>query len=405
MVMKKRVLFVEDNLVLLQLYEAMVKGNPQWEVAGASGGEDALRLMAQNPVDVLVSDLHMPGMDGVKLIQEVKRLYPQTSRIIISGLRDQKEIARCLSDTHQFMAKPFSVKVLNDTLSRLRGLETYLQDDKLRTLAGRLSTLPSFPSIYLDIMQELATEDPSNERIGEIIAQDPAMTAKMMQIANSAAFGLSQPVHSPFDAVQHVGTSTVRALALSAHVFSAFEKTEFKGFSLPVIWDHAIKTANLSRAFLRHSGADEADVQDAYTAGMLHDLGKMMLAVNVPKQFQEAIEFAREQHLPLHAAEQYVFGATHAGVGAYLLGLWGLPAPIVEAVAFHHAPLQSDSREPGPLTAVHVANVLAHEFSANQETEWPASELDADYLYATGIQEQIEEWRGLAVRLLKSDDD
>lgn len=393
-----RILFVEDNPILLQLYSVMLKGQTEWEVAAVDGGQAALQLMETAPFDVVVSDMRMPGMDGVQLIHEIKQRYPHTLRIILSGLSDQKEIAACLAETHQFLAKPFTPKALLATLGSLRGLNAYLQDEKLRSLAARLGTLPSFPSLYLDIMQELATENPSLENIAHIIAQDPAMTAKMLQIANSSAFGLARQIHSPMEAVQFVGTSTVRSLVLSVHVFSALEKNEGHGFSNAALWDHAIKTATLARAILRQSGGEPADIEDAYTAGMLHDLGKMMLAANLPDQFQEAMNLARQRQIPLHEAEQEIFGATHAGLGAYLLGLWGLPTAIVEAVAFHHSPRRSDRQGLGPLAAVHVASVLEHE-AGGDKLEWAPAALDLDYLSTIGAQDRLEAWRAEAVRL------
>lgn len=393
--MNRRILFVEDNPVLLQLYGMMLDGLPEWSIAIVDSGEAALRLLETTPFDVVVSDLRMPGMDGVQLLTQVKARYPRTSRIILSGLHDQREIAECLGATHQFIAKPFSAPRLKATLARLCGLDAYLQDEKLRDLVGQLETLPSFPSLYLDVMQELATENPSLENIANIVGQDPAMTAKMLQIANSAALGMVQQIHSPFEAVQYVGTSTVRSLALSAHVFAAYEKVAIRNFSIAGLWEHGVRTATLARSILRTSGAEASEVEDAYTAGMLHDLGKMMLAANRPEEFQRAVSLAQESKMPLHLAEHEVFGADHAGVGAYLLGLWGLPVAIVEAVAFHHAPLHSDSRRLGPLAAVHVANGLEHEFSNNGV----AASFDPGFLVAGGLQERLVTWRAEAERL------
>ena len=397
-VMKRRILFVEDNPVLLQLYGMMLEGQEDWEVVTADRGEAALQFLEATPFDVVVSDLRMPGMDGVQLIHEVRERYPRTSRIILSGLSDQQEIAECLGDTHQFLAKPFTAKALKGTLTRLCGLDTYLQDEALRSLAGRLGNLPSFPTLYLDIMQELATAAPSLENIANIVAQDPAMTAKVLQISNSAAFGLERQVHSPFDAVQYIGTSIVRSLALSAHVFATFESAELRSFSITRLWDHALKTAMLARAILRTSGAEPPDVEDAYTAGMLHDIGKMVLAANLPEPFQAALRVAREKKCPLHEAEQNIFGANHAGVGAYLLGLWGLPAAIVEAVAFHHTPGLSEERRLGALAAVHIASALEHELQGAEPEGEPAA-LDRAFLAAAGLQDQLDSWRSEANRL------
>lgn len=399
--MNRRILFVEDNPVLLQLYGLMLtKERDAWEVVTAPDGETALALLARMTFEVIVSDMRMPGMDGIQLMHEVKSRYPGMARIILSGLSDQKEIAECLGETHQFIAKPFDAKTLKATLTRLFGLETYLRNERLRTLVTRLDTLPSFPTLYVDIMSELATENPSLENIAHIVEQDPAMTAKMLQIANSAAFGLARKVNSPYDAVQYVGTGTVRSLALSAHVFSAFEKTEIRGLSLPRLWEHAIRTASLARSLLRHSGVEPGEAEEAYAAGMLHDIGKMMLAANATAGYQQAVNLAHEHGRVLHEAEQEVLGATHAGVGAYLLGLWGLPATIVEAVAFHHHPAASQGRQLGALTAVHVASALEHEL-CGAEPNCPSAGLEEDYLAAVGVGDFVNEWRAEALRLVQ----
>lgn len=401
--MKRNILFVDDNPVLLEFYSTVLKGvRDSWEISTATGGEEALQLMADTTFDVVVSDLDMPGMDGVQLIREVRQRSPRTSRIILSGLRDQKRIAESLSETHQFIAKPCEPRVLKATLARIGGLDAYLNDDKLRSVVGRLESLPSFPSLYLEIMQELANEDPSIEKIAGIVVKDPGMTAKMLQIVNSASLGLARKITSPLEAVQYVGMGTVRSLALSAHIFSCFEHTELKGFSMSQLWDHAMKTSLLAQKLMTLERADNALVEDACIAAMLHDVGKLMLANNLPEQFQQAINLAAERQIPFTQAEQEVFGATHAGVGACLLGLWGLPSTIVEAVAFHHTPRLAEAKVLGPLTAVHVANALEHELH-EAEPRNEHSALDLDYLTSIGVQDRLETWRTNAKTILRSE--
>src|SRR5258708_14088308 len=199
--MKKRILFVEDNALLRQMYLMMMDGEETWEAVGAADARQALRIMEQAPFDVVVSEMRMPGMDGIELMGAVRQLYPRSSRIILSGLSDQAEIARSLDSTHQFLAKPFDFKALKATLSRLAGLDAYLKAEKLQALAGQITVLPSFPSVYHEIMKELGGDDPSLERLAQIIAEDPSMTAKLLQIANSAAGGRATKTASPFDAV------------------------------------------------------------------------------------------------------------------------------------------------------------------------------------------------------------
>jgi HD-like signal output (HDOD) protein len=291
------------------------------------------------------------------------------------------------------------LKTLKDTLARVSGLDSYLNDKKVQTLVGRFGSLPSFPSLYIEIIRELDSGTSSIDSIAAIVAKDPGMTAKILQIVNSAAVGLARKVSSPFEAIQFLGVGTVRSLVLSAHIFSCFDRSRLPGFSVEQLWTHSFRTGTLARRILLLEQKDSSEAEEAYTAGMLHDAGKLMLAHSIPDQFQKALILAAEKHLPLHEAELEILGATHAGAAAYLLGLWGLPAPIVEAVAFHHTPGRSDLRTCGPLTAVHAANVLEHEL-AQTAPYGRTSEIDPNYLEAIGIPDRLELWRAEAPRFL-----
>ena len=384
----QRILFVEDNEILRQLYGAMLpQHSGQWETALAADGEAALSLLTRQSFDVVVTDFHMPGINGVELVRRVRKLYPQMSRIIISGVDNQKIVADALGDTHQFLAKPFDAKTLKATLGRIHALDGYLSDDKLRALVGRLGTLPSFPAVYLELMKLMNTSTTAIDDLARVIMQDPSLTAKVFQVVNSAAMGLPRRVHSAAEAVLQLGMNTVRSLALSAHVFDRFEKQTVRGFSARLLWQHLMATATLARKIMELEGGSETDIEDAYTAGLLHDIGKLMLADNVPKEFQQAMTLAQTQKIPLHAAEQEIFSATHAGIAAYLLGLWGLSAPIVEAVALHHTPERSELLEPSPLTAVHAANALL---------SGGTTPLNVDYLETIGMADHMEAWQQLA---------
>jgi HD-like signal output (HDOD) protein/ActR/RegA family two-component response regulator len=401
--MTKSILFVEDNSILRQMYLMMMEGEELWEAVGAADAREALRLLEQKPFEVIVSDMRMPGMDGMELMGVVRQLYPRASRIILSGLSDQAEIARSLDSTHQFLAKPFDVKTLKATLSRLGGLDAYLKDERLRALVGQMRVLPSFPSVYHEIMKELGGEDPSIERLAQIIADDPSMTAKLLQIANSAAGGRATNAASPFEAVQFVGLSAVRSLALSAHIFRSFEHLKLSDFSITQLWDHTVRSGMIAAAIMRAERAETSEVDEAHIAGMLHDLGKLMLADSMPEKYRDSLALAQKERLSSEQAELAVFGAHHGGVAAYLLSLWGLPVPMVEAVAFHHHPSSSGHPVFGPLTAVHVADVLEHEL-AEDALPGIAPVLDVAYLDSIGLRNHLDSWREAMVEELSSDD-
>ncbi len=390
--MKKRILFVEDNPLLASLYSMMLAGDELWEVSTAGDGMEALALMAQAEFHVVVSDLGLPGMSGIELIEQVKSRCPACCRIIVSGMNDQEEVARSLNSTHQFLAKPFDLKTLKAALNRVGTLDEFLADQALRSLVGQMGTLPSFPTLYIEIMKELSAEEPSIERVAQMISQDPSMTAKLLQIANSAALGLAREVSDPSEAVQHLGLSTIRSLALAVHIFSPFERGRTRGFSMEGLWSHTLRTADLTHRLMQLEGAEPAEAEDGYIAGMLHDAGKLMLASSCPREFERALSLSASRPCALHEAEAEVFGATHAGVAAYLLGLWGLPANIVEAVAFHHAPEKGHTGGFSALAAVHCANALAHQFFDHDGCGFRTAIAPA-YLSGLGLQDRLAVWR------------
>jgi HD-like signal output (HDOD) protein/ActR/RegA family two-component response regulator len=387
----KQILFVEDNAMLLELYGMLLRGDSAWQTTLAPDGESALKLLQQTAFDVVASDMQMPGINGIELLAEVRKLQPQTARIIISGFTDQAEAADSLNCTHLFIPKPFDVKTLRGTLNRIGSLDAFLKDAKLRALAGKMRSLPSFPTLYLDIMREIESPNSSIQGIAKIVGKDPGILTKVLQVANSAAFGLPEPVTDPAEAVQQLGMTTVRSLVLSAQVYSSFAPGRLKNFSADALWQHLMRCADLARTILRREHAEFSETEDAYTAGMLHDIGKLMLADSLPREFGQALTLADAEQIPLIEAEQEILGATHAGLAAYLLGLWGLPAAVVEAVAFHHTPEKSDLKQCSALTAVHVANVLTHETQNNG--------LNLAYLAGIGSADRLDDWRDTAAEL------
>jgi HD-like signal output (HDOD) protein len=384
----KRILFVEDDSLLREVYVAMAgKEGAGWEVTTAEGGAEALEILKQQSFDVVASDMRMEGMSGIELLTEISGLYPQTSRIIISGSADQAEAAGALGSTHQFLVKPVDFKTLSAALKSIGALDEFLRDEKLKELAGRLRALPSFPTRYVEIMKAIEAQGTPLQVIYGFVTEDPGLTAKVLQVANSAAMGFREKIVDPLEAVQMLGLNTVRALALSAHVFASYTPSQRINFPVDALWSHLMCCGDRARAIMKAEGADTASGEAAYTAGILHDIGKLMLADSLPVEFQKALALAATRDAPFHEIELEVFGATHAGLAAYLLGLWGLPAPIVEAVAFHHAPGKSSHQAFSPLTAVHAANALEHEMEGDPLV------LDKEYLRKIGVAGKVNAWR------------
>jgi HD-like signal output (HDOD) protein len=372
----------------------------EWETAYAGNGQEALDLLAQSPFDVIVSDMRMPGMDGAQLLNEVKQRYPHVVRIILSGHSDQQSLLRSVGVAHQYLSKPCDADTLKNTVARACGLRELLADKTLIELVAQMNSLPSLPSLYAEVMQELQSPDGSLQKVGQIISKDVGMSAKILQLVNSAFFGLRRHVSSPSEAAVFLGVDTVRALVLSVNIFSQFDRTKLKNFSIDRLWTHSNVTGVLAKHIAKAEGAEPKTVDHAFTAGLLHDVGKLVLAANLPDQYSQTLALARAQKMPLSEVERETLGATHAEVGAYLLGLWGLPDPIVEAVAYHAHPRRCPDHKFSPLTAVHVANALEHEARViNADEVAPAWE--REYLSELGLTHRLDAWRDIGRAVLQ----
>jgi HD-like signal output (HDOD) protein len=391
--MKKRILFVDDDPLVLTGLQRMLRSlRQEWDMEFVGSGTTALARMAETPFDVVVTDMRMPTMNGAELLTEVMRLHPKTVRIVLSGHTDKDLILKCVNSTHQFLSKPCESDSLKSTIQRACGLDNNLENERLKQLVARMERLPSLPSLYVEIVEKLNDPNTTIEDIGGIVGKDLAMTAQILKLVNSAFFGLSRPVSSPFEAAMYLGIDTIESLVLTIHAFSQFDDLKSCGFNLDALMLHSMNTAARAKLIAQLEEATGKGCDDCFVAGMLHDTGKLVLAANYPKDYERARQLMRGKNLSVCAAEKEIFGADHAGVGGYLLGLWGLPVPVVEAIALHHSPQQGTSPNFSALTAVHVANVLEHERTAAVEGAG-ADELDSKYLATLGLTHRVNAWR------------
>jgi HD-like signal output (HDOD) protein/CheY-like chemotaxis protein len=331
--MNKRILFVDDEPMILQGIQHSLRGmRAEWEVVLANSGAEALETMAQAPFDVVITDMRMPGMDGAQLLDVVKVKFPRTVRIILSGQSDRETILRSVGPSHQYLSKPCDLDELKQRLRRAFALRDMLNDTHLKEVIGRLKTVPSLPALYVAVTEALRSSDSSITEIGNLIAQDMGMSAKVLQLVNSAFFGLSSRVSSPQQAVLLIGIENLKALVLSVQVFSDLggHLTRELGF----LWNHSMSTAGFAKAIARVELASSGVREYAFTAGLLHDVGRLVLASAFGSEYQQVLKRAAEPGVLLASCEGDAFGCTHNGVGAYLLGLWGLTDSIVEAVAW-----------------------------------------------------------------------
>ncbi|NOY28958.1 MAG: HDOD domain-containing protein [Planctomycetes bacterium] len=395
--MKMRVLFVDDQPNVLAGLRRMLRGQRDaWQMEFAESGEEALALMAVSPFDVVVSDMRMPGMEGSQLLAETMTRYPGTVRIILSGQADQTSVLRAVTPAHQYLSKPCDAEALKSTVARACSLRDTLSEESLIRLVSQVTTLPSLPHIYTELLEELQSEEASVQGVAELITQDVAMSAKLMQMVNSSFFGIPRRVESPTHAAAMLGLNVIKPLVLSAGIFSQFSSENYQGFSMDALMEHSLAVSQLAQQIAQSQSDDKELAEDALLAGLLHDVGQLLLVANIHEQYGKTLTFARENQVSLCDAELECLGACHANVGAYLLGLWGMTDSIVEATAFHHHPRKCMAEDFSPLTAVHVANVLVNETQASDSNITVDLNMDMDYLEDCGVADQLPTWREMA---------
>lgn len=384
------ILFVDDEPNILDGLKRMLRPmRREWEMCFALGGEEALNVLAEKEIDVVVSDMKMPGIDGARLLHEVKTNYPQIVRIILSGYSEKEMVIKSVGTAHQYLSKPCDAEVLKKVVSHTCQLRDLLTDEKLRRLVSNLNSIPSLPTLYKELMEELGNDNPNMRKIGETVKKDMGMTVKILQIVNSSFFGLRRTISDANQAIDYLGLDLMSSLALGIGVFSQFEGKNKVSASLSTLWDQSMIVANLAKAIAKDENPDIAN--DAFTAGLLHEIGKVVLTVNLPEKVEEVEALKIKENISESEAESRIFQTTHAEIGAYLLGLWGLPHRVVEAVAFHHNPSSFPTNVFTPLTALYIANIFYYHGNEDLFAK-PEKYFDVEYLERTGVMEKVKIW-------------
>ena len=374
---KRRILFVDDEAGVLDgLRNVLRKHRSRWDMVFATSGAAALEELERGRFDVVVSDMRMPAMDGATLLAAIRDRDPSVTRIILSGHADRELVMKALPVAHQYLGKPCDAEVLRTVIERACDLHALVGDPAIRAVVGGLDHVPSPPRSYERLVALLRSPEASLGAIADLVEEDLALGAKILQIVNSAYFGLPRRMSSIRDAIGYLGLDVLGSLALSANLLA--QATTARGLSLDDLNADAITTARLAASFAGKRPARD----DAFAAGLLHDIGQVALAVGMTDRYADLLAEARAARTPIEVVERAHLGVTHAEVGAYLLGVWGVPIAIVEAVARHHDPSPVTDVAGGVVPFVHVAQALAD-----------GREPDVDFLARVGLADELARWR------------
>jgi HD-like signal output (HDOD) protein len=387
----RRILFVDDEPNILDgLRRSLRNKRGEWRMEFACGGRAALEALDRSTFDVVVSDMRMPEMDGAELLARVMRAHPRTIRLILSGHADRAAVMRSVGVAHQFINKPCDTELLAKTIERTCSLRDLVGSESVAAALGGVDRLPTVPALYAELLECLRS-DASTNAIAAVIAKDPGMTARVLQLANSAFFGPASPIASIEGAVKYLGLETLGGVVLAHGLFAQYEQHGVVGLDAAAIRDHGVAAGAIARAIAKAEGSSNEAADQALIAGILHDVGKLVLASAFRREFARCSARGGPASEIL-ALELELFGVSHPSAGAYLLGLWGLPMPVVEAVAFHEMPSQCIDTAFGVFGMVHVATRLdAHPEIADAAD--PALDLDHEYLARAGVLGRWPVWR------------
>ncbi|NII12181.1 HDOD domain-containing protein [Oleiagrimonas sp. C23AA] len=356
-----RVMFLDDeDQTLKDIEHGLSALGHRWDLVVAESINQAMAAVDEAPVDVVVVDLDMPNMDGTQLLRLLRTRHPTIIRMAFAGVDDREASVRALDLAHQCLPKPCDIITVAETIERAVALRNRMESVELQRVIGQVDRLPSAPRMYMRLRSLLGDPEAHGKSVAELLDQDPGLTAKVLQLANSAYFSSGAPITGVAQAVLRIGLDAVRIAVLANEVFDAH-----RGQAIAELRSRAVRASQLAARI-----AESGDREPARTAALLSYVGWLVPGV-------EALCAAEAGH-----SKQ---PPTPEEVGAYLLGMWGLPSTIVEAVAHHRQPSAVPQSRFDVLGVTHVATALVN----NQEP-------DMDYLQSLGMVARWPHWKRLA---------
>lgn len=389
---KPNILFVDDELNVLDSCRLLFRSKRRdWNILCASNGLDALSCIAKHNINVIVCDLCMPFIDGIQLLTEVVRKSPSTTRIILSGHVDNSVATKALNVAHQVLRKPCPPDRLIETIATSVRLHNVVKSDYLKRIVAKIMTLPVLPPVYKIIEAELQRENASLKKIAFFIAKDIGMTAAIMRLVNSSFFGLRQHVSNVYQAITLLGVNTIKSIILSVHLFKTLKPCHIPDFSIQLLWEHSVRVSFYAKALGELNGFDKESCDILYISGMLHDIGKLVLASIMPRGYEKVIRSMNNKEFDnIHDAEMNVFFTTHAEVGSYLMSLWGFGNDIVESIYSHHKMPQGEGLTLHSTVA--TADHLDHEWIRLHDKECAIKDVDA-FIAQREYIDKLKQWQ------------
>ena len=212
--------------------------------------------------------------------------------------------------------------------------------DRVARILAQVEDIPTLPTTVAEVLRIVNTPECSAGRLSALILADPALSARVLRLANSAYYGFPRAVSSVLQAITLLGFATLRNVALSAAVFDLFRPTSGRTLDLEGLWRHSVAVAASSKLVARR--IRYTPLEKAFTAGLLHDLGKLIIARYLHSSQERIMALVESESIPIGDAEQRVLSVSHPAFGAWLAARWSFPPSLVDAIAFHHHPASAE---------------------------------------------------------------
>lgn len=388
------VLFVDDQKTLLNAVERIVRKQAKdWDVHFSDSAASAIEILKTHTINVVVSDMRMPEMDGVELLDHVKDEYPNIIRFILSGYSKTDRTLDAVRVAHQYFIKPFSTKELIDALELTHTLYKRIRNPGLQGIIASIDRLPTPRKIYYEISTELNNPHTTIEKISTIIASDTAITGKVLQVVNSAFFGRSQRVDSIDESVGILGLEAVRSLVLVAGIASDHAEILNGLISIDLYSRHCMEVALLCRWISKELGYSPQQRDTLFTVGLLHDIGKLILIKKYSEFYLENGWKEDPYKTKLHITQIEKLADDHAAIGAALIALWGIPTPIVNTIAYYAEPAANENDEDYFSCILHVADGISNYLhNCNDASFMESNCIDLESLHKAGFDFPFDQW-------------
>ncbi len=254
----------------------------------------------------------------------------------------------------------------------------------IRRIVERIQNLPTLPTVVTRILKLVKSPESCAQDVEAILSTDQSLTIKVMRLVNSSFYGYAGKITTLKQAVVILGFETIRSIALTATVFSAFPSRNRSLFDRELFWRHSIATGVAARMLAQ--AAHDPSTEDVFLAGIIHDIGKVVLDEYAPAEFDQVLTVVQEKDCLIYEAEREVLGSSHAQIGRWLATKWGLPAELTDVIFYHHQPGNAQ-RAPRWTAFVHVGDVLARTLKLGSGGDRKIPPLDPSGWALTGLDE------------------